>query len=86
MAATRSTMLALGTEAPAFSLPDPDGKLWSLGDFAATPGLLVAVLSNHCPFVKHVADGLGALAARDARSCRARPGPAGAGAGHRAPR
>lgn len=62
MAATPSTMLPLGTEAPAFSLPDPDGKLWSLDDFAAAPALLVAFLSNHCPFVKHVADGLAALA------------------------
>ena len=62
MAATASTMLPLGTEAPAFSLPDPNGKLWSLADFEAAPALLVAFLSNHCPFVKHVADGLGVLA------------------------
>ncbi|MGH9001002.1 MAG: thioredoxin family protein [Acidimicrobiia bacterium] len=60
MAATPSTMLALGTTAPDFSLPDPDGKVVSLSDLPA-PALLVAFLSNHCPFVQHVADGLGAL-------------------------
>lgn len=61
MAATASTMLPLGTPAPPFSLPDPDGKLWGLEDFDGAPALLVAFLSNHCPFVKHVATGLGVL-------------------------
>ena len=52
MAAVESQMLALGTEAPAFSLPDPDGTLWSLGDDAQAT--LVMFISNHCPFVKHI--------------------------------
>ena len=62
MAKTASTMLALGTQAPHFSLPDPaTDKAVSLGDFDAAPALLVMVLSNHCPFVKHIADELGAF-------------------------
>ena len=52
MAAVESTMLELGTEAPAFSLPDPDGKLHSLADDANA--YLVMFICNHCPFVKHV--------------------------------
>jgi peroxiredoxin len=52
-------MLALGTEAPSFSLPDPvTGRTVSLDDFRDAPALLVMVLSNHCPFVKHIAEGL----------------------------
>ena len=54
MARTPSTMLALGTQAPDFSLPDYDGRVHALGDFAAAPALLVAFISNHCPFVRHV--------------------------------
>ena len=61
MAATPSTMLPLGTSAPAFALPDPAGQVVSL-DSLKGPALLVAFLSNHCPYVKRVADGLGELA------------------------
>ena len=52
MAAVESQMLELGTEAPAFSLPDPDGTMHSLRDGAAA--YLVMFICNHCPFVKHV--------------------------------
>jgi peroxiredoxin len=53
-------MAALGTAAPDFSLPEPaTGRTVSLADFADAPALLVIFLSNHCPFVKHVADELG---------------------------
>jgi peroxiredoxin len=61
MVKTASTMLPLGTAAPNFTLPDPGGKMVSLGDFADSPVLLVAFLCNHCPFVKHVAEGLARL-------------------------
>jgi peroxiredoxin len=55
MAQTPSTMLALGTPAPAFSLPDPvTGKTVPLSDFDDQPALLVAFICNHCPFVKHI--------------------------------
>lgn len=61
MTRTPSTMLPLGTQAPDFSLPDTEGKIVSLADVSAAPALLVAFICNHCPFVQHVADGLGAL-------------------------
>ncbi len=54
MAVTASKMLALGTKAPDFSLPDTDGNIVSLGDFAEAPALLVVFMCNHCPYVKHV--------------------------------
>ncbi|HUV63968.1 MAG TPA: thioredoxin family protein [Sedimentisphaerales bacterium] len=58
MAVTASTMLTLGTSAPDFSLPDTEGNLVSVEDFKDAPALLVIFLCNHCPFVKHVVDGL----------------------------
>jgi peroxiredoxin len=62
MARTESTMLPLGTPAPAFSLPDTvSGATVSLDDFAAAPGLLVMFLCNHCPFVVHVREQLAAF-------------------------
>jgi peroxiredoxin len=63
MVQTASTMLPLGTSAPDFSLPDAAGKKVSLSDFADAPALLVIFMCNHCPYVKHVADGLARLAA-----------------------
>ncbi|HUT94364.1 MAG TPA: thioredoxin family protein [Thermoguttaceae bacterium] len=62
MVKTASTMLPLGTQAPEFSLPEAEGKTVSLGDFADAPALLVVFMCNHCPYVKHVADGLAKLA------------------------
>ena len=54
MVLTPSTMVALGTRAPDFRLPDPAGHEWALADLAGAPGLLVAFICNHCPFVKHL--------------------------------
>lgn len=57
-----STMLPLGTRAPDFRLEEPStGRTVALSDFAAAPALLVVFLSNHCPFVKHIADALAAF-------------------------
>jgi len=61
MAQTSSTMAPLGMEAPAFRLPDTTGDMVSLDSFGAAPALLVVFLCNHCPFVKHVRDGLAGL-------------------------
>ncbi|HEY3964198.1 MAG TPA: thioredoxin family protein [Planctomycetaceae bacterium] len=61
MSLTPSTMLPLGTRAPAFSLPDTNGKTVSIGDFQNAPALLVMFICNHCPFVKHVRTGLAQL-------------------------
>jgi peroxiredoxin len=62
MAATESTMLPLGTPAPAFRLPDLDGRMTTLEDFAAQRGLVVAFICNHCPFVKHIRNELARFA------------------------
>lgn len=63
MAATSSTMqLTLGIEAPDFSLPAPDGKTYSLSDFAGSEALVIIFMCNHCPYVKHVAPVLATLA------------------------
>ena len=62
MAATTSTMLALGTMAPAFSLPDVvSGRTISLTSFQDKQALLVMFICHHCPFVKHVAAELAQL-------------------------
>lgn len=53
MAMTPSTMLPLGTTAPAFTLPDTNGKTVSLSAFTDKP-VLVMFICNHCPFVKHI--------------------------------
>jgi peroxiredoxin len=50
-----STMLALGTKAPDFELPDVvTGKTVSIRDFDAKQALLVMFICRHCPYVKHV--------------------------------
>ena len=54
MARTPSTMLALGTPAPAFCLPDFEGRMHAIGDFAAAPAMLVVFACEHCPFVRHI--------------------------------
>jgi peroxiredoxin len=54
MAATSSTMLPLGTEAPDFELADPAGTKYRRDDFANAPALVVAFICNHCPYVKHI--------------------------------
>jgi peroxiredoxin len=55
MARTPSTMVALGTLAPRFALPDVrTGKTVALEDFARRRALLVMFICRHCPFVVHV--------------------------------
>ena len=57
-----SLMMPLGTKAPDFALPDvTTGRTVSRDDFADAKALLVMFICNHCPYVKHVADGLAAL-------------------------
>jgi peroxiredoxin len=58
MAAVTSIMLPLGTEAPAFQLPDIQGKTISISDFRDAPALLVVFMCNHCPYVKHIRESL----------------------------
>lgn len=59
MAAVESQMLPLGTEAPNFSLSDPDGQVHTLAESA--DAYLVMFICNHCPYVKHVREELARL-------------------------
>ncbi len=62
MAATQSTMLDLGTRAPAFALADvTTGQTVHLGEFDGKQALLVVFLCAHCPYVVHVAPELARL-------------------------
>ena len=55
MALTPSTMLALGTRAPDFDLPDVvSGRRVALRTFAGKRALLVMFICRHCPYVQHV--------------------------------
>ena len=53
MALTPSIMRDLGTLAPDFSLPTPDGKIVSRRDHVGKP-MLIMFICNHCPFVRHL--------------------------------
>jgi peroxiredoxin len=64
MVRTASTMLELGTRAPAFALPRvEDGRVTALRDLEGAPATLVMFLCAHCPYVKHVAPTLATLTA-----------------------
>jgi peroxiredoxin len=52
-------MLPLCTPAPDFSLPDTEGNIVSRASLSGP--LLVAFISNHCPYVKHISAQLAAL-------------------------
>ena len=58
MVSTASTMQALGTNAPQFTLrntnPTVGGELISSSDYASQKALLVAFICNHCPYVIHI--------------------------------
>lgn len=48
-------MVALGSRAPEFSLPDVvSGKMVTRRHVAGPKGMLVMFICRHCPFVKHV--------------------------------
>ena len=53
MAATPSTMLALGTPMPEFELEDFTGKRISTSNSTRSPATLVVFLCPHCPYVRH---------------------------------
>jgi peroxiredoxin len=61
--AVESQMLPLGTEAPDFALPDVvTGETVKLADVSDADALLVMFICRHCPYVRHVRDGIAALA------------------------
>lgn len=59
VAAVESQMLELGTRAPQFALPDPDGRIHELHPGANA--YVVIFMCNHCPFVIHVREELARL-------------------------
>ncbi|MEU8249996.1 thioredoxin family protein [Nonomuraea sp. NPDC048916] len=61
--AVNSFMVPLGTPAPSFDLTAVNGGSVSLADLKGSPASLVVFLSNHCPYVRRIEKGLGALAA-----------------------
>ncbi len=58
MTLTPSPTAEPGTPAPDFELPDTQGNTVRRSDFAGAPGLLVIFMCNHCPYVKHIREGL----------------------------
>ena len=55
MSLTPSNMIALGTKAPDFDLPDAvSGKLVSLSAIKSDVATVIMFISNHCPYVKHI--------------------------------
>jgi peroxiredoxin len=44
--------LALGSQAPDFSLPGVDGQIHKLSDYASSPILVVVFTCNHCPIAQ----------------------------------
>ncbi len=62
MVLTPSTMMPLGAEAPAFTLPDAvSGKKISLPDYDKKKAMLVMFICRHCPYVQHIKQELAKL-------------------------
>jgi peroxiredoxin len=63
MATTQSNTLSAGTAAPDFTLMDVvTGKERSLTQLRGEFGTLILFIGNHCPYVKHIEQGLRDLA------------------------
>ncbi len=63
MSLTPTTQIPLGFKAPDFSLFDTiSQKEVSLSELASDKGTVIMFICNHCPFVKHVIQGLVDLA------------------------
>ena len=63
MALVESTMLPLGTVAPAFKLIDTvSDTILSLDELKSEKATVIMFICNHCPYVIHVNEGLVALA------------------------
>lgn len=62
MALTPSNMMALGTHAPSFELPEvASQQIFSLSSLRGSNGTLIMFICNHCPFVKHINEELSKL-------------------------
>lgn len=59
MAETPTTEIPLGFTAPDFILPDTiSGQYKSLKDMASEKATVIMFICNHCPYVKHVIQGI----------------------------
>jgi peroxiredoxin len=59
MAETPTTEIPLGFTAPDFTLPDTiSGQYKSLKDMASEKVTVIMFICNHCPYVKHVIQGI----------------------------
>lgn len=68
MSRTLSTMRELGTSIPSFDLPDTvSGTTVSSDSLRGKPAVVIFIC-NHCPYVKHIREGLSAFG----RSCQER--------------
>lgn len=54
--AVASAVCEFGARAPDFSLPDPNGTIFTLADIAGRRGTLVMFICNHCPYVQAIFD------------------------------
>jgi peroxiredoxin len=65
MVLTQSNPFPLGTKAPEFSLLDQvSGKILSLNDLRSEKATVILFICNHCPYVRHINEGLVKLANR----------------------
>ncbi|MFT3987904.1 thioredoxin family protein [Aestuariivirga sp.] len=62
MPVTFSNQIAIGTQAPDFNLGDAEGRIFSLSDVAGAKAVLVAFISNRCPYVLHIQEAFSAYA------------------------
>jgi peroxiredoxin len=58
MVSLETPVCEFGKPAVDFSLPDVDGKLWTLEQCCGEKGLLVMFICNHCPYVKAIRERL----------------------------
>jgi peroxiredoxin len=42
--------ISIGAEAPDFSLPDTEGRRWSVAHYDGAPATVVVFTCNHCPY------------------------------------
>jgi peroxiredoxin len=55
VAATGTPICDFGVKAPDFSLPDADGRAFTLSDIRGARGTLIMFICNHCPYVRAIA-------------------------------
>lgn len=63
MALTPTIQIPLGFQSPDFTLPDPvNGGTKSLSELKSDKATVIMFICNHCPYVKHVNEGLVSIA------------------------